>query len=710
MMTTATKRMATATAALLLLLSASADAEAARSPAHLARLLAARSSQRASARAPVKEEGCCTWNPSEGCQGEPDGWCQVNSGRCEGNCGGEWLTPAELEELQKQAEQEVAAGCCTWDPEAGCQGEPDGWCQKSKGRCEGSCGGEWLSGVDSQLRIAVIGGGPAGLFAARELKLLGYDNVVVFEASAAPGGTVRSIEASLGVHDMSTNFVPMASFLGGKPRIVELFEEYGVELAPMPKFAYLAPTPKGIVQLPGPHVFMGMTDKEILGGLLYAWDLLREAATFETTLECEAVYGNDQTWKQFTLATEHKAFAYLAAFMTDAMLSGPSMERPVCYTLMLRADWMAATIAAVLHQGGLPPLPFLDEPLQELLKTPEIQNGQIRNYCPAGYQRFFDALVDKEGLNVRHRARVSKLQQNGNGKVKVWLNGDENTTGGNGKFEKFDKVVVAAKPSAARSFLPWSHPMKQLYGKVKTGVCESSLVKFDSSKAPLEAPFAAALYPQAGALGGENLAQLANGLPLGVQSLKGYGEDHLVAIAYAAEDLPPEASQEALKYGLAQMGFGAKETIYSERFEYPATISRWASKQGWHADADAAQGEQNMFFVGEALAGPSVPAQLDFAAHYIPKWFEPLSGATPGAKRSSSRDRAGPARKRTREEEEELMATPWVDPYRAAEAEVMGAEWAKVVELSSDEDVSSRGRGRGEEAAPSRARSDARGR
>jgi heterodisulfide reductase subunit A-like polyferredoxin len=43
---------------------------------------------------------------------------------------------------------------------------------------------------ERQERVAVVGGGPAGLTAARELRLAGY-KVTVFEAMPAPGGTLR---------------------------------------------------------------------------------------------------------------------------------------------------------------------------------------------------------------------------------------------------------------------------------------------------------------------------------------------------------------------------------------------------------------------------------------------------------------------------------------------------------------------------------------
>jgi protoporphyrinogen oxidase len=471
-------------------------------------------------------------------------------------------------------------------------------------------------------KLAVVGSGLGGLFAARELKKQGYTDVTILEASPDHiGGVVRSYESEGGVADLSTNFIPVADFSGGPPDLVKLFEEYGVGLVPNPKFTYLD-TRKN-VYAPGPHVFQGLNSSQIATDLLKGFRLLQSVFALDTVLECEARFGT-ASWGDFSETLQLPAFTRLAAFMTDAMLSGFSHELPVCYTLRLRKDWMAATIAAVLYEGGMSMSPALQQfpLLQQLFQDPLIQQGATRLTVPSGYQSFVEALVEREGLDVVLDARVSALEADWdkiNKKVRLYVDSKE------GKKQKklnFDAVIIATRPEDTLKFLPEDAPAFPLLGVIPRRPVVTYLTKYEETP-NFSPPFSTALYPQAGLLGTPAVLQnsLKVGVPLGVQQLQGYAPRHATSIAYSNGDLSPEQLTATMMATLEAAGMKTEEVVFQEEFDYPAQVPLEDAQQGWNAAMDHLQGQGGIYFVGEALAGPGVPAQLDFAQTLIPTWF-----------------------------------------------------------------------------------------
>jgi len=64
----------------------------------------------------------------------------------------------------------------------------------------------------SQPRIAIVGGGPSGLSAAKLLKERGFQHVTVFEAADRVGGKSYSIRRAGGLHDMGTCYTTLSYF------------------------------------------------------------------------------------------------------------------------------------------------------------------------------------------------------------------------------------------------------------------------------------------------------------------------------------------------------------------------------------------------------------------------------------------------------------------------------------------------------------------
>lgn len=542
---------------------------------------------------------------------------------------------------------------------------------------------------DSTSKIAIIGGGVSGIFSALELKKQGYKHVVVYEAEPEVAALTVSHTSKTGsLYDLSTAYLPLGlDVLGEKPAITSLFEQYGVEVEPMPKFQWMfSANPRSQTFLEGPHVF---TDKRgqrlagslVLSNLLQGFRILQEVATFDSMVECQERFGQNVTWLEFSRQVNLPAWTRLSSFMTDIMLSGPSVDESACYTLMLRADWMASTIASILYQGGLTSDAKVDPVLQRLLADPMVQQGQTRLYVPSGYKNFFKALVEQENLDVRVNSRIRKFRPKKNGKgVKLWISGQK-------KAEKFDAVIISSRPKDTLAFLPKRNDAvaeaRDLLSKVGNNEVETFLVKYEEAT-HLKAPFAVGLYPQLGAIAlpKANFSSIKNGLPIGVQALEGYEKNHLIAMSYTDDHVRRATSKKNLLAGLGMAGITKPRIKERARFDYVVKAPMDKVAQGFHGQFERLQGYKRVFFVGEALAGPGVPAQLSFVSNYVPKWFPEVQ---PREKRKKNR------RKNRKDffspvDIEALWAT-WEDPW-ALDDSVDAGELSKRADLSElGEDV-----------------------
>lgn len=76
-----------------------------------------------------------------------------------------------------------------------------------------------------QAGVVIVGGGVAGLSAARRLKQAGYNDFVLLELENEPGGTSRSGETKIVAHPWGAHYLP-TPMAGNKP-LVDLLDEMG---------------------------------------------------------------------------------------------------------------------------------------------------------------------------------------------------------------------------------------------------------------------------------------------------------------------------------------------------------------------------------------------------------------------------------------------------------------------------------------------------
>jgi len=82
------------------------------------------------------------------------------------------------------------------------------------------------AGAWETCRVAIVGGGVAGLAAARRLRNAGMTDFLLLELETAPGGTSRGGESPTGPHPWGAHYIPAP--LAENTLLVELLDELGV--------------------------------------------------------------------------------------------------------------------------------------------------------------------------------------------------------------------------------------------------------------------------------------------------------------------------------------------------------------------------------------------------------------------------------------------------------------------------------------------------
>jgi predicted NAD/FAD-binding protein len=264
-------------------------------------------------------------------------------------------------------------------------------------------------------------------------------------------------------------------------------------------------------------------------------------------------------------------------------------------------------------------------------------------------QENLDVLLDSPVTNIEMADRPGK-------KHKVYLGNSDSP-------QKFDALIITARPHDAIKFLHEGTPVADLYDKVTADPVETYLVKVekidDSSLAKGELPGTIALYPPAVTLGSRMIKSIADGTPIGVQQLDSYANRHMVAVGYCSNDISSEQAASNMKQTLSGAGLDVKKIVHQERFEYPAKVPFEDAKNGWFQALEELQGQNNVFFAGEALAGAGVPAQLKFVKYYVPLWFPPVDSkhTTEKAKEKEEKQKKREEKKALKEQRNLWAAT-----------------------------------------------------
>eukprot|EP00301_Raphidiophrys_heterophryoidea_P002716 c11260_g1_i1.p1 GENE.c11260_g1_i1~~c11260_g1_i1.p1 ORF type:complete len:540 (-),score=188.50 c11260_g1_i1:252-1871(-) len=467
-------------------------------------------------------------------------------------------------------------------------------------------------------RIAVIGGGPAGLFAARQLSRAGYERVVVFEAGPNAASIVQTLTEDGYAVDFTIRFVPSVG-LEGVPPLLEMIDDYGVATQSVSSnITFVNTTGVPPILMPMAHVFEdfyadGGTTAEIITQLIDGYSLLQAVNASDGMLGCYSTLGVSAGTSVQSWATSFAkpAFTQLAIFSNDVFLGGPSALHDVCVFLKIAAHFLPGDIVNTLKAMGASSTdPRMPASLQYAL-DPSFDSR--RKTFVNGYQSFFDALVDAESFTLIKNAQVASTSHKASGRISIRLV--------NGTKYRFDKAVVATSPNAALSFIDDSISMTTLLSQI-TELRFISVNAFQTVMTPgadvfpYSAPyeFTSVLYPAAYQLASTSVPD----------DVVGVGKEHnssgvIAVIGYASGKF--EDTKTRAKALIEKFGYTTTYSVYQEVIAYPPTISASIAASGWFASAESYQGSNDYTFVGQAFAGYGVPSVLAETTRVIANQF-----------------------------------------------------------------------------------------
>ncbi|MFW7380812.1 MAG: FAD-dependent oxidoreductase [Oligoflexus sp.] len=294
--------------------------------------------------------------------------------------------------------------------------------------------------VDRQARIAIIGGGAAGLTAAYTLEKAGFSQVTVFEKEDQLGGKVHSFQLDGMVYEVG------AFWAGSSYEVVdELATKFGVEfqieeavfqvrLADGQKFA-LATYPLKVFNI-----------WELTTGY-YHW--LRVQKKFAALSEVGGFFQLDHPdlflpFEEFIAKYQIEVFAQIFRPFWIGCGYGYYEDTPALYVLKLMLESLDLSLGDVLKSF----LPWSGQSENSLRRAPE------------GFQELFVRLGESL-RDVRLQSEVTQVRR----LTKLDHTVIEVTA--NGVIDEFDYVIIATDLQAARQYLDVNMEESQLFSMVK---------------------------------------------------------------------------------------------------------------------------------------------------------------------------------------------------------------------------------------------------
>jgi acyl carrier protein len=410
----------------------------------------------------------------------------------------------------------------------------------------------------STAKVCVIGAGPSGLMAAKELTALGYE-VVVIERHNKAGGKARTLNIdglsyNLGGHVCTSQYLELA----------KLIKEYGIS------------------QTIDAHPYHYDIDANKI------IDLNINLATYKQEY---AIY---QKALQQEFSDVHKAGFYHAA---------RSLAEPV-------EDWAASLgilelkkrIATVFTSSGygyvdrkeIPALYFVK--LMEMLNlaTPLSLNWTI----DAGFQTLWDKMAD--GINdIRYDTMVESIKRQANG-VTIYTN--------KGIIE-CQKLIITSYPDQALAFLDATADEQSLFTKIKYNDYYTTLCRIKNI--PRKGFYFIHQHCEDSSYQGHSVAFLHAHADSDIYSF----------YSYATPCMNGDDIIRGIKKDVAKMGGNFIETVHQEHWKYFPHVDSQAIRERFFQKIEDLQGKNNTFYIGSLLNFELVECNIAYAKALISKFF-----------------------------------------------------------------------------------------
>lgn len=480
-------------------------------------------------------------------------------------------------------------------------------------------------------RIAVVGAGPSGLFAAIELRRLGYRDVTVFEASDDVAGTACTKTVQGHVFDLSTKFVPAITLSGDRlyDPLEQMMADTGMTLLPSKDAIFFDPEAREVVQRPAPLTEINIL--EFVTDFVDAYHVLQQIDACEGIwgLVKSGALGPGETVQQWGERHRAEGFAAFSAYLSDVFSGGPSVRDHAGYVLKSRVHFVGGYLQSLFHKNRLLPLLVQAYDIVESVvegEDPRVDLEEIRAFLSApvsetnnfilkeGYKTFFRRLAAHEALDVRTSMGVRAVTPRAEGRVEIGF--DDVAS------EVFDRVLLTCPPAAIGSMFPPDSWVERAF----SGHARDHRVHVWMFEATGWPAYALEGNATGVLLDARNLQRLGtaeltvDGTPYGI-SREYADSDVLVAPVYLPREMSTDVAEQRLVGRMRDLGFTVHRILHGETFQYPQTIARERIAAGWFEHVEGLQGHDGLYFLGEAFAGQGVPTILDFVRRFVPRMF-----------------------------------------------------------------------------------------
>ncbi|WP_438002892.1 FAD-dependent oxidoreductase [Sorangium sp. So ce321] len=421
------------------------------------------------------------------------------------------------------------------------------------------------------LRIAVVGAGPAGLTAAHTLKKLGYRHVAVFERSEAVGGKACTLEHGGHTYEMG------AIWLSSDYEVVnQLAAEVGIATK-----AYRVK--KYQVEADGSRMTFAAVAKKKYGAAAVARALLNYAkvrARYARAFAPGFAGAPPAVRANFSEFAEAHGFAPLADMLrafTVACGYGYYEEVPAQYLLKL-FNWI---VRIALRDAA-------NEALGLRLPGLVVPEG--------GAQRIWTELA--RTLDVRLRSAVTRVARTARG-IALTVNGEVQT---------FDRVIVSAALDQASTFMEFPADVAGMIKGLRTYRCHISLVEVEGVERQNTSFFYENMFRK-------NMGRM---LVLGTR----YADTNLFTTNQISDgSIPEDELERLLEADVARYGGKVVRVVAKRSWVYFPHFPRELLDAGVYERLEALQGKDGIFLVGGTMSFESLEDSARYARDLVIEHF-----------------------------------------------------------------------------------------
>lgn len=289
---------------------------------------------------------------------------------------------------------------------------------------------------DKEIKIAIIGGGPAGLISALELKKYGYTNVTVYEAKDKAGGKVNTMFIKGKPYELGA--VVVSNYFS---EVKKLAKEYNCTLSRFDEICVQKEQEKKIVSVKD-SVKINYSKKAIAKNLFF----ILSQGIRNRSIRSHNLHGNVNPELFNTMDTfvnRHPSITPIANGTKSAYVGmgyGYFEEVPALY--YMKFYW---------RQGI--------QKFKEIARILKKGEAHDHYYFPEGYQTLFEKIALDLRIKYNHIVTsVKRVNCEGSFSIQVEANN---------KMETYDHVIIATPPSVVKKFLVMNEYENQLFKNSK---------------------------------------------------------------------------------------------------------------------------------------------------------------------------------------------------------------------------------------------------